>query len=187
MPVLPKLISAIALVSALLLAGCGSAGSSSTVAKGPKVAFSSPAVAHGTSLPAVYTCDGKNIAPPLEWGALPASVGELVLFAVGLTPTANATTYHVSVEWAVSGINPALHKLPAGYLPPHAHLGVASDGKRRYSICPKKGISEHYQFELYAMPGTVEISHEFAGQSILATLASSSAAHGSFSAAYTRR
>ncbi len=187
MPVSPKLILAAALVSTLVLAGCGSADPSSSATKGPKVLFSSPVVAHSTTLPAVYTCDGKNITPPLEWGALPAGVGELVLFAVGLTPTPNGTTYHVSVEWAVSGINPALHRLPAGYLPPHAHLGVASSGKRRYSICPKKGISEHYQFELYAMPRTVEISHEFAGYSMLATLASSSAAHGSFSVTYARK
>jgi phosphatidylethanolamine-binding protein (PEBP) family uncharacterized protein len=187
MPRSPKLLSAAALVSMLVLAGCGSTGSSSPAIKGPKVAFSSPAIASGTTLPAVYTCDGKDIAPPLEWGALPAGIGELVLFAVGLTPTPNGTAYHVSVEWAVSGIKPALHRLPAGYLPPHAHLGTTSSGKRRYSICPPKGTSEHYQFELYAIPGTIVISHEFSGNSILETLIDSSAAHGSFSVDYTRK
>jgi phosphatidylethanolamine-binding protein (PEBP) family uncharacterized protein len=168
------------------LAGCGSAGSSSSHVKAvQRVAFKSAAV--GTTIPALYTCDGKNISPPLEWGSVPADTGELVLFAIGFNRT-TGTSYSASIAWAVSGVNPQLHRLAAGHLPPGAHLGVASDGRRGYSICPKKGTTDEYQFELYALPRPISVSPNFAGPPVLDTLTTSHAVagHGLFVAAYKR-
>ena len=173
-----------------MLAGCGSADPPS-----PKplatIPFESAAFARG-AIPAVYTCDGHDISPPVEWGAVPAGTGDLALFVLGLKSEPTTKTYHVSVEWAVAGISPSLHKLAAGRLPPGAYAGVASDGKRRYSICPKKGADEHYVFELYGAPANVAISKGFAGIPVLQALSArgdstSAVAHGSFLATYTRR
>lgn len=192
-------------VSTVVLAGCGTSGSATTSgsrssdasasvagsppAKVTKVMLTSTAI--GASIPARYTCDGSDISPPLRWGAIPARTKELVLFAVGFEP-AIVGKYSYSVAWAVSGINPALHSLPAGQLPPGAHVGVASNGKRRYSICPPKGQRERYQFELYGLPASGAVSPHFVGLTALASLVTSDKAspinaYGSLVTSYTRR
>jgi phosphatidylethanolamine-binding protein (PEBP) family uncharacterized protein len=172
------------LLSALALTACGSSASSTV----PKITIKSAAIS-GKTLPAQYTCDGRDIPPPLEWGAVPAGVENLVLFVVGYTPTGQKVK--VSVAWAVAGLNPALHRLASGQLPPGAYVGLAADGKRRYSVCPEKGTSVQYQFELYGLPASTVVSHQFAGLPILAALTGSdrkaTAAHGAFLAIYKRQ
>jgi phosphatidylethanolamine-binding protein (PEBP) family uncharacterized protein len=176
------------LVWGLGLAGCGSSAPSATSVAA--VTFQSAFV--GESIPALYTCDGKNIHPPLEWGAVPAGTSQLALFILGLTPSPSTNRYTASIEWAVAGVNPGLHRLAAGQLPPGARVGVNSEGKRRYSICPKTGNGERYQFELYALPASLGISPRFAGLPIFSALSNPTAsplatAHGSFSAVYVRK
>jgi phosphatidylethanolamine-binding protein (PEBP) family uncharacterized protein len=183
----PKAISGAVLLTALVLAGCGSSATTRDV---PKIVFKSAAV-HGASLPARYTCDGRDISPPLEWGAVPAGTGNLALFVVAFKPAPSTKTYKASVAWAVAGINPKLHKLAAGRLPRGAYLGLASGG-RRYSVCPAKGTREQYQFELYGLPTSVGISPSFAGLPVLSAIASgkpptSASAHGVFPVTYARK
>jgi phosphatidylethanolamine-binding protein (PEBP) family uncharacterized protein len=174
------------LLSTLTLIGCGGSGSGgSTMAQ---VLFRSSGIA-GTAIPAKYTCDGKNISPPLEWGAVPASTGELALFILGFTETPKHG-FRISDEWAVAGVNPKLHKIAAGQLPPGAFTGLVGHNKRRYSLCPKKGQNMKYQFELYGVPGSGVISRKFAGIPVLAALVHKGGpanAHGAFGFTYTRR
>jgi phosphatidylethanolamine-binding protein (PEBP) family uncharacterized protein len=179
-------------LSALVLAGCGSSANSSSgpLASLPKITVKSTAI-DGTSIPALYTCDGKNTSPPLEWGAVPATTGSLVLFLVGFAPRPGTNSYKLSIEWAVAGLNPQLHKLSAGEIPHGAFVGASTDGRRGYSICPAKGVTEHYQFELYGLPGRDTISPKFAGAPILGALVardrpSPANAHGGFIATYKR-
>jgi phosphatidylethanolamine-binding protein (PEBP) family uncharacterized protein len=184
----PATIPCAVLVLVSALAGCGGGSSSSQASS--TVQFRSSAISPGHAIPATYTCDGKNVHPALEWGEVPSATGELVLMVVGLTPKGK-DQYSVSVEWAVSGINPRLHKLVAGQLPAGAHVGVASDGERHYSICPKRGVTEAYQFILYAVRSSLEISPKFAGVSALATLSAphtqdSAIGQGGFVSRYRR-
>jgi phosphatidylethanolamine-binding protein (PEBP) family uncharacterized protein len=176
------------LASALALAGCGS--STPTATRAAKVFFNSAAIVNHT-IPVQYTCDGKDIVPPLEWGTIPEGTGELLLVAVGLKPNP-AGNYSVSVEWALSGVKPSLHRLAAGELPQGSHVGVASNGKRGYSICPKAGSSEQYQFMLYAVPNNVSIAPDFSALPILAAISkqgtkASAIGQGAFIATYKRR
>jgi phosphatidylethanolamine-binding protein (PEBP) family uncharacterized protein len=172
---------------ALALAGCGGASTPKAIT----VAFKSPALV-GASLPALYTCDGKNISPPLEWGAVPSTTRELALFVLGLTPNHTTGGYKTSVEWAVAGVNPALHKLAAGELPPGAHLEKTAKLKTvHYSICPPRGVTKHYQFALYAVPASITVPPTFSGVKLLDLIASpespdESNAGGAFLASYKR-
>jgi hypothetical protein len=178
---------------ALSLAACGSSAHVHTahITPIPKVKVVSPAVV-GEQLPALYTCDGRDIPPPLEWGQVPGNVKQLALFAVGFTKGRSATNYKISVEWAVAGLKPTLHRISAGELPPGAFLGVAKGGKADYSICPPDGKSIHYQFELYGVPSVDNISHKFSGRALLYSLISRSGAgralsRGGFVANYKRQ
>jgi phosphatidylethanolamine-binding protein (PEBP) family uncharacterized protein len=184
----PKAISGVVLLWVLAIAGCGSSGSS-TAKSVPKIALKSPAIV-GASIPARYTCDGKDISPPLEWGAVPADTSSLVLLVVGLIPEAATKTYKLSVEWAAAGLNPALHRLAAGMLPVDAQVGLTSAVKRRYSICPSKGSRVQYQFELYGLPASVSLAPGFGGIGIYQSLTSHAApvsAHGAFATSYMRK
>ena len=182
-----KVTSGAALLSALALAGC----SNSSAPAGITIPFKSPAIVN-TLLPATYTCDGKDIAPPVEWGAVPSTTRELALFVLGLTPHGSKGGYSTTVEWSVAGINPALHALSAGKLPVDAHVGLTSKGKRQpYSICPAKGTSKRYQFALYAVPTSITIPARFVGIKLLEALADpesrvSADAGGTFLASYRR-
>jgi phosphatidylethanolamine-binding protein (PEBP) family uncharacterized protein len=116
------------------------------------IALSSPAVrsAAGStaSLPAAYTCDGKDSWPALHWQGVPAGTAELVLFAMSVQPV-NGDLFF---DWAVSGLDPALNGIEAGSLPRGAVMGRNGFGKAGYSICPAEGGRETYVFALYALP-----------------------------------
>jgi len=173
---------------ALSLAGCGSAGGNSSAAT--PITLTSSAI-RGKVIPALYTCDGKNVAPPLEWGAVPTGTRELALLVIGLTPSAESGSYGVSVEWAVAGINPALHRLDPGRLPHGAYVGANSAGKHSYSICPHRGVSERYQFQVYSVPARLRVGRNFVGMSVLGALSAQNATtsatgQGAFVAIYER-
>src|SRR5271154_3790639 len=95
------LISCTMLLIALALAGCANTtsgtGSAQTITNVAKVQLKSSAISAQT-LPAAYTCDGKNINPPLEWSTIPADTGELVLVAVGLTKAPSTSSYTATIE-----------------------------------------------------------------------------------------
>jgi phosphatidylethanolamine-binding protein (PEBP) family uncharacterized protein len=174
----------------LALAGCANTSTTNTgttITKAVEVSFKSPVITR-KAIPAQYTCDGKDMSPPLEWGAIPGDTGELVLAIIGLTPS-HSKAYIASIEWAISGINPKTHKLKAGETPPGAHIGLSAKHTRRYNLCPKHGQAEKYQFMLYGVPSDAKVSPNFADQPILATLTkpdtpTSTTAEGAFLTQY---
>lgn len=202
-------ISTAALLMAVALGGCGGSGAAgtstvpaaartastaATAAKAPAkpvtIPFESPAI-HGGELPALYTCDGSDISPPLSWGAVPSTVFELALFVIGSARTRSGGR-STSIEWTVGGLKPALHGMRAGELPPGAFEQEASAGGRRYSICPARGQTELYTFALYALPLHHRTSAKLRAELLLDNLTSSipenrAPAVGEFSTTYTRR
>jgi phosphatidylethanolamine-binding protein (PEBP) family uncharacterized protein len=177
----------------LALTGCGTAQTTtaptgSTLAEAVTVGFRSPAL-RGTRLPALYTCDGENVSPPLSWGAVPSDISELALFALGPAPSGSGAR---QVEWAVAGVRPTLRHLRAGELPRGAFFETGSNGKRGYSLCPAKSHTVHYEFALYALPPGARATPALGGPELLHNLTESSPqyaapAHGAFSVVYSRR
>jgi phosphatidylethanolamine-binding protein (PEBP) family uncharacterized protein len=179
-------IASAALVLSLTAAGCANSSSPAVV-----IPFKSPALI-GATLPSLYTCDGRNVSPPLEWGPVPATTRELAVFVLGLTPNPATHRYKVSIEWVIAGINPKLHRIAAGRLPAGAYVGRNSHGQARYSVCPAKGRSHHYEFALYGVPASVTIPSRFSGLQLLRTVVGPDAApaadvKGGFNMSYTRR
>ncbi len=175
-----------ALSLTFVASGCG--GSSPTPA--PSIPFKSAAIVR-SAIPARYTCDGKNIAPPLEWGAVPSGTKELAVFLLALTPNPATGRFRFSIDWAVAGIDPSLHRLPAGDLPRGASVGLTSSGKLRYSLCPPRGSHARYQFALYAVAPSVNVPGRFSGPELLQALAevrsnTPASGGGEFTAFYTR-
>jgi phosphatidylethanolamine-binding protein (PEBP) family uncharacterized protein len=178
-------------IPVLLLAGCGGSASNNA-SKSVRVKLKSAALANHV-IPARYTCDGANINPPLEWGAIPSDTGELVLAEVGLTPTVPVSAnYNASIEWTIAGISPTTHKLNPGQLPPKARVGLSKRHTRHYNVCPKKGTTEEYQFVLFGVPAGARVSSDFADEPILAALtkvgsATAATLEGTLVAVYSRK
>jgi phosphatidylethanolamine-binding protein (PEBP) family uncharacterized protein len=175
------------LLCTFILAGCGSTESQRVI---PSVVFKSPAI--GTSIPAEYTCDGKDIAPPLEWGAVPGRSSELVVLLVGYAKIPFSSRFRVEgVDWALAGISPRLHRLAAGQLPAGTFIGLGGNHKPQpYSLCPARGSRKYYQFEIFALPASVRVPQEFGNEGAFrvfnATKVSPALAHGVFTASYER-
>jgi phosphatidylethanolamine-binding protein (PEBP) family uncharacterized protein len=183
-------ISSAALLAILALTGCGT-GTVSQTRKQAVIPFRSPAIV-GKTLPAKYTCDGKDIPPTLEWGAVPAGTKEVALFVLGLTPTQSGGSA-IAINWAVAGVDANLHRLAAGHLPKGTDVGVNSDGSHSYRICPVRGTRKAYEFTVYAVPaGAPKLEGPFKGIQLFGELASSesrslSPATGRFAANYERK
>lgn len=107
------------------------------------------ASAEGTpSLPATYTCDGKDSWPAIKWQGVPADAGELILFAMAMEPVDGALFF----DWAVAGLDPSLEEIQEGKLPQGAITGKNSFGQNGYSVCPPQGKPQTFLFSLYAVP-----------------------------------
>lgn len=69
----------------------------------------SPAFAAGGSIPSLYTCQGKDISPPLTWSKAPEKTRSFVLICDD--PDAPVMTW---VHWVYFDIPPAVTALPEG-------------------------------------------------------------------------
>lgn len=107
--------------------------------------------ANGT-IPAVYTCDGKNIHPPLTLSGIPAVTQSLAL--IMHDPDAVSGDF---VHWVVWGIPPADKvTIDEGNLPPGAREGRTDFGAVGYGgPCPSSG-THRYHFRAYALDRTLQ-------------------------------
>jgi hypothetical protein len=185
-------ISSAALLTTLALAGCGTGAAGTKTIKQASIPFGSPAISGKNTIPAKYTCDGKDISPPLGWGQVPAGTKEVALFVLGLTPTPSGGS-SIAINWAVGGVDANLHKLAAGHLPKGTNVGANSDGSYGYKVCPAKGTRKTYAFSVYAVPARApKLRGPFKGLQLLGELASNNSpsiapAAGQFAAFYERK
>lgn len=108
----------------------------------------SAAFNEGGAIPSKYTCDGKDISPPLSWQNTPQGTKSFVLIVDD--PDAPAGNW---IHWIIFNISETTHELSENLcsLPNGAKQGENSWGKSTYGgPCPPTG--EHrYFFKLYAL------------------------------------
>jgi Raf kinase inhibitor-like YbhB/YbcL family protein len=142
-----------ALVVCLMLAA-GPAGFAEAPKEGAHMAFklTSSAFAEGGAIPAKYTCDGKDVSPPLAWSGVPAGAKSLALIVDdpdAPDPKAPKMTW---VHWVLYDIPPAAGGLAEGaHAPAGAQDGVNDWGRTGYGgPCPPIG-RHRYVHKLYAL------------------------------------
>ncbi|MSO91825.1 MAG: YbhB/YbcL family Raf kinase inhibitor-like protein [Rhodospirillales bacterium] len=118
----------------------------------------STAILEGRPIPPIYTCEGKDISPPLQWSDAPE--GTLSFALVCSDPDAPAGTWY---HWAVFDIPAGAASLPQAYAP-EAKVGATLQGLNDFKKlgyggpCPPKGHGPHrYRFVLTAL-GTANLS-----------------------------
>ncbi len=110
--------------------------------------MSSPAFADNTPIPAEFSCNGRNVPPPLRWENVPTGTESMAL--VVDDPDAVGGLY---IHWIVTGIPPSATEIVDGVLPPGAQVGLNSGNQVAYlGPCPPAGTGvHHYRFQLYAI------------------------------------
>ena len=117
--------------------------------------LTSSAFGHEASIPATYTCDGRNISPPLSWEGVPAATKSLVLIVDDPDAPDPAAPKMTWVHWVLYNIPPVAGGLPegvSGMQLPAATLEGLNDWKRTGYGGPCPPIGRHRYFhKLYAL------------------------------------
>lgn len=112
----------------------------------------SSAFGQGEAIPKEFTCDGRNISPPLTWSDVPEGTRSFLL--VCDDPDAPGDVFH---HWAAFDIPPDWKSLKEGYGPESLEAGfrqaINDFGKPGYAgPCPPTGSGpHHYHFRLSAL------------------------------------
>ncbi len=117
-----------------------------------KLTISSPAFGHNGNIPSKYTCDGKDLNPPLAIRNVPPGAKSLVLIVDD--PDAPAGTW---VHWLLWNIAPDAAEIREDSVPKGAIQGINDFRKHAYGgPCPPSG-THRYFFKLYALDGLLNI------------------------------
>ncbi len=101
------------------------------------------------AIPKLYTCEGADVSPALEWSGAPENTGSYALILDD--PDAPAGTW---THWLLWDIPKSTSALPQGFKPGSTGVSGTNDsGKLGYGgPCPPRGHGGHrYFFHLYAL------------------------------------
>lgn len=115
----------------------------------------STAFAPGAEIPALHTCEGSDISPPLAWTGLPPGTASLALIVDDPDAPDPAAPKMTWVHWLLYNLPPQTQALPVGVdaaaLPPGTGQGL-NDWHRTGFGGPCPPIGRHrYFFKLYAL------------------------------------
>jgi Raf kinase inhibitor-like YbhB/YbcL family protein len=108
--------------------------------------ISSPAFMDGGRIPRKYTCDGENVAPPLEWSGAPEGSKSVAIICED--PDAPSGTF---THWVLYDIPISRHRLDEATSVGKA--GVNDFGATGFGgpCPPKQDAAHHYHFRVYAL------------------------------------
>ncbi len=150
------------------------------------IEISSSAFSNGGNIPAVYTCDGQDISPPLEWTSVPDKTQAIALIADD--PDAPMGTF---VHWVLYNLPADTRKLPDNVpgeaaLPNGTQQGVNDFGAIGYGgPCPPSG-THRYFFKIYALDTQVEPGRKAKKADLLQAMKGHVLAEGQLMGKYSR-
>jgi Raf kinase inhibitor-like YbhB/YbcL family protein len=119
--------------------------------------LTSKAFADGSMIPSLYTCEGKNSNPPLEFHTIPSDAKSLVLLMDDPDVPSSVRADQMWDHWVVFNIPPETKHLAEHAIPPGIQ-GKNTSGHNKYEgPCPPD--REHrYFFKLYALDKMLTLS-----------------------------
>jgi Raf kinase inhibitor-like YbhB/YbcL family protein len=115
--------------------------------------ITSPAFQNNGTIPRQYTCDGKDINPPLVIENVPKETQSIAL--VCDDPDASTGTW---VHWVLWNIDPTTKEIAENAVPPGAVEGMNDFKRHTYGgPCPPSG-THRYFFKVYALDTMIDIS-----------------------------
>ena len=115
--------------------------------------ITSPAFQNNGSIPRQYTCDGKDINPPLEIENCPTEAKSIAFICDD--PDASVGTW---VHWVLWNIDPTAKEIAENAVPKGAVEGMNDFRRHTYGgPCPPSG-THRYFFKVYALDTMLDIS-----------------------------
>jgi Raf kinase inhibitor-like YbhB/YbcL family protein len=147
----------------------------------------SPAFAHGAPIPAIYTCDGRNISPPLEWDRGPIATESYALIMDD--PDAPGGTWVHWVAWNITAT-----QLPEGVSEQvtDAPMSTLSHGTNSWDSigyggpCPPSG-THRYFFKVYALNCELVLGPDTTKPALLVAMEGRILDRGELMGTYTRQ
>ncbi len=116
-------------------------------------------------LNSIYTCDGKNISPPLAWQNIPKNT---VSFALIISdPDAPSGTFY---HWVIYNLPKTTTSLVENITTLPTGTKVAKntwDNQQYKGPCPPKGTQHRYVFTLYALDTMLNLADDANAQTVL--------------------
>jgi hypothetical protein len=153
-----------------------------------KLDLSSSAFKNGQPIPSQYTCDGKNISPPLTWGRAPGNTQSFVL----IVDDPDAPT-GVWTHWVVYNLGADVSELREDFVKSPAASGLAKQGMNSYKNagyggpCPPAGKQHRYYFKLYALDITLNLEAGASRTEVEAAMTKHMLAAGQLMGTYQRK
>jgi Raf kinase inhibitor-like YbhB/YbcL family protein len=116
------------------------------------IQITSTAFSESGTIPKIYTCDDKNVSPPIAWTGVPTNTVSLALIMDD--PDAPAGTW---VHWVLFNLPPSLNGLEQG------KNGSGIEGKNDFNKpgyggpCPPRGSNHRYFIKLYALDTMLDL------------------------------
>jgi len=119
------------------------------------LSLSSPAFEAGAAIPPLYTCDGSNISPPLNWSGVPPGTKSLAVIVDDPDAPDPEAPQRTRVHWVIYNIGPNASGLAQGALGRELPLGSRegiNDWQETGYGGPCPPIGRHrYVHKLYAL------------------------------------
>lgn len=114
----------------------------------------SPAFAHGESIPDAHSSNGSGVSPELSWAGIPDNTGTFAL----VVHDPDAPLIEGFVHWVLYGIPSSVTTIPEGGGSEYrqGHNGVGVPGWTPAAPPPGHG-THHYFFHLYALKDAVDL------------------------------
>jgi Raf kinase inhibitor-like YbhB/YbcL family protein len=117
--------------------------------------ITSPAFAPGADVPTLFTCEGSDISPPLEWTGAPDGTKSFVLIVDDPDAPDPAAPKVIWVHWVLYNLPPGTTGLPEGVNPKDLPQGTregTNDWKHTGYRGPCPPVGRHRYFhKLYAL------------------------------------
>lgn len=107
--------------------------------------LTSSAFLNQSPIPSLYTCDGKNVSPPLSISGVPAKAQSLILLVED--PDAPVGIFD---HWLVYDIDPKVTDIAEGTEPQGTHGKGSANNLTYMGPCPPSG-THRYLFTIYAL------------------------------------
>jgi Raf kinase inhibitor-like YbhB/YbcL family protein len=148
-----------------------------------EITLASTEFRNGGTIPSVYTCDGDDISPSLDWTGVPDGTRELALLMED--PDAPGGTF---VHWVLFNIPPDEEGLADAQRPVGGRQGKNSAGDAEYTgPCPPEGDEPHrYEFVLYALSKPIDLPDGAGADEVRAAIQESAIARGTLTGRFGR-
>jgi Raf kinase inhibitor-like YbhB/YbcL family protein len=151
------------------------------------IEIKSPAFSEGGAIPGKYTCDGKDVSPPLSWSGAPAGTKSLALICDD--PDAPSGDW---VHWVVFDLPSSSTGLPEGVPARDEIAGGGRQGRNDFrktgygGPCPPGG-THRYVFTLFALDRELGLGAGATKAQLSAAMRGHVLAEGRLTGKYSRR